>query len=325
MTNSPGDRPSPLEAARPDGEELLADLLQGTREAPYSLSPKYLYDQRGSELFDRICELDAYYPTRTELAILAARGREISAAVGPRALVVELGSGSSNKTRALLDHLEEPAAYVPVDISREHLEAAAARVDAAYPGLEVLPVAADYTRPYSLPTPRTEAARTLLYFPGSTLGNFDLPEAEAFLTRQAALAGSGGAMVVGLDLQKDVDVLLRAYDDPEGVTAAFNSNLLHRLRDELGADLDLDGFRHRARYNEDLGCVEMHLESLKDQEIRVAGRAIPFRTGQTIRTERSYKYTLAGFRDLAERAGFRVARVWTDPDGYFSVQFLEAV
>ncbi|MFA9462029.1 L-histidine N(alpha)-methyltransferase [Thiohalorhabdus methylotrophus] len=325
MVSDSRGSPASLDQARPDSDELLADVLRGLSEPPYALSPKYLYDQRGSELFDRICDLEAYYPTRTELSILEESGGEIASAVGGEALVVELGSGSSNKTRALLDRLPQPAAYVPVDISREHLEAAAARIDGIYPELEVLPVAADYTRPFPLPRPTCPAERTLLYFPGSTLGNFDLPDAEDFLARQAEQAGSGGGMVLGLDLQKDVDVLLRAYDDPEGITAAFNRNLLQRLRKELGADLDIEAFAHRARFNEELGCVEMHLESLTDQEVRIGGHAIPFQTGQTIRTERSYKYTLDGFRTLAERAGFRVAQVWTDPAAYFSVQYLEVV
>jgi len=294
-------------------------------QAPYALSPKYLYDHRGSELFDRICELEAYYPTRTELAILEHNGGEIASAVGPRALVVELGSGSSNKTRALLDRLRDPAAYVPIDISESHLAEAAERIAAIYPDLEVLPVAADYTRDYALPRPQRPAARTLLYFPGSTLGNFDPPEAQRFLSRQAAHAGEGGAMVLGIDLQKNVDTLLRAYDDPEGVTAAFNLNLLRRLQRELGAEVDMDGFRHRARFNEELGCVEMHLESTREQEMRVAGRTIPFRPGQSIRTERSYKYTQEGFRALAERSGFRVAASWTDPEAYFGVQYLEVI
>lgn len=318
--NRPSDPPrDPV----PGREEFLADVLEGLGEPPYVLSPKYLYDRRGSELFDRICELEAYYPTRLELGIFADHGPEMGARIGPGALVVELGSGSSNKTRALLDHLPEPAAYVPVEISGAHLEAAAERVRGAYPGLEVLPVCADYTRELTLPEPSAPAGDTLLYFPGSTIGNFDPPEAEAFLARLHRLAGPGGKLLIGVDLAKDAAVLERAYDDPEGVTAAFNRNLLTRLQTELDAELDPQAFIHRAELNTELGCVEMHLVSLRDQTVRIGGRAIPFAEGQTLRTERSYKYHLDGFAALAGRAGWEVAGTWTDPDQWFSVQLLQ--
>jgi dimethylhistidine N-methyltransferase len=321
MTASQG---TPEAADVPDRDEFLADVLAGLSEPPYALSPKYLYDRRGSELFDRICELEAYYPTRTELAIFAEHGAAMAERIGPGALVVELGSGSSNKTRALLDHLDRPAAYVPMEISGSHLAAAAERIRATYPDLEVLPVCADYTREVTLPQPTLPARHTLLYFPGSTIGNFDPPDAEAFLARLAQLAGSGGGLLVGVDLTKDVAVLERAYDDPEGVTAAFNRNLLTRLRNELGAELDPQAFAHRAAFNAELGCVEMHLESQREQTVRIGGRAIPFARGQSLRTERSYKYTLAGFEALAKRSGWTVAGVWTDPDDWFSVHYLRA-
>ena len=285
-------------------QAFLADVLAGLEQAPYSLPSKWLYDRPGSVLFDRICALDAYYPTRTELGILGENAPAIAEAVGPRAQVVELGSGSSNKTRALLDHLSEPVAYLPLDISEQHLHEAAERIAAAYPDLEILPVAADYTREVSLPAPTRPARSTVVYFPGSTLGNFDVADARDFLAQQAALAGPGGGLVIGIDLVKDRDILRRAYDDPEGVTAAFNLNLLERMRRELDAELDPEGFRHKAVFNEELSCVEMHIESLADQEIRIGDRSFPFTPGQTIRTERSYKYTLAGFQRLAEEAGF---------------------
>mgnify|MGYP000013984130 CR=1 FL=1 len=320
MTRSPDPEPDPV----PDSEEFLADLLAGTSRAPYALSPKYLYDRRGSELFDRICELEAYYPTRTELGIFDAHASAMASYVGPDALVVELGSGSSNKTRALLDHLERPAAYVPVEIARDHLVEATRRVESQYPHLEVVPVCADYTRAFSLPLPDTPFARTLFYFPGSTIGNFDPADAQAFLARLADLAGPGGGLLIGVDLEKDVAVLERAYDDPEGVTAAFNRNLLTRLQNELGAELDPMAFIHRASYNADLGCIEMHLVSLRQQTIRVQDREIPFAQGQSLRTERSYKYTLAGFEALAREAGWSVEAVWTDPDQWLSVQLLRA-
>jgi len=311
-------------AAIPDHDEFLADVLAGLSEPPYALSPKYLYDRRGSQLFDRICELDAYYPTRTELAIFARHAGEMAERIGAGALVVELGSGSSNKTRALLDRLDAPAGYVPVEISRDHLADAAERVRDQYPGLEVLPVCADYTRAFHLPGPTAAVSHTLLYFPGSTIGNFDPQDAEAFLARLAELGGPDAGLLIGVDLAKDVAILERAYDDPEGVTAAFNRNLLARLQRELGAELDAEAFRHRATYNRDLGCVEMHLVSQRAQTVVVAGQEIPFDAGQTLRTERSYKYTLSGFAELAGRAGWQVDRVWTDPDQWFSVQYLRA-
>jgi len=306
----------------PESELFLADVLAGLAEPPYSLPSKYLYDRRGSELFDRICDLDAYYPTRTELGILGENAEAIAKAVGPGARVVELGSGSSNKTRALLDHLIRPVGYVPVDISGEHLEEAAQRIAGHYPHLTIQPVTADYTRSFSLPPAPDPGETTLVYFPGSTLGNFDVPDARAFLARQAALAGPGGGLVIGVDLVKEREVLLNAYDDPEGVTAAFNLNLLQRLRRELEAELDTEAFRHRAVFNEDLSCVEMHLESRRPQTLRVGGREIPFAEGQSIRTERSYKYTLEGLRELAEEAGFTLEATWTDPRQWFSVHLL---
>ncbi|MEF8792681.1 L-histidine N(alpha)-methyltransferase [Thiohalorhabdus sp.] len=318
MTRSPEFESDPV----PDREEFLADVLAGLSRAPYALSPKYLYDQRGSELFDRICELEAYYPTRTELAILEAQGPAMAERIGPDALVVELGSGSSNKTRALLDHLDRPAAYIPVEIARNHLGDAAERVRSQYPHMEVVPLCADYTRAFTLPRPAAPFARTLFYFPGSTIGNFDPPDAQAFMARLADLVGPGGGLLIGVDLVKDAAILERAYDDPEGVTAAFNRNLLTRLQHELEADLDPQAFVHRATFNAELGCVEMHLLSLRRQSVRVGGQEIPFDLGQSLRTERSYKYTLAGFEALAEEAGWTVEEVWTDPDRWFSVQLL---
>jgi len=314
--------PATREAPAPGTEELRADVLAGLAEPPYAIPPKYLYDDRGSELFDRICELEAYYPTRTELGILRDHGLAIGQRVGARAAVVELGSGSSNKTQILLDSLPEPLAYIPVEIAREPLAKAADRIQAAYPGLEVLPVCADYHRELRLPEPAGKPRRYLLYFPGSTIGNFEPEDAEAFLKRLATLAGEGGQLLIGVDLIKDVAVLRRAYDDPEGVTAAFNRNLLDRIRRELGAELDREAFSHRAQFNEQRGCIEMHLVSLEAQTIRIGGRDIPFAEGQTIRTERSYKYTLDGFADLATRAGWTGAGLWTDPDRWFSVHLL---
>ncbi len=301
---------------------FLADALAGLAREPPSLPCKYLYDATGSELFDRICTLADYYPTRTELGILSTHGSVLGRGMGRDCLVVELGSGSSNKTRALLDHLEGPAAYVPVDISREHLERAAASVGAAYPGLEVLPVCADYMAPFALPEPRRIPRRRLVFFPGSTIGNLDPPQAQTFLERLAVMAGPGGELLVGVDLIKDRAVLHRAYDDPEGVTTAFNRNLLFRLRRELKAEVEPEGFAHEARFNEELGCMEMHLVSLGDRTIRLAGQEFHLGEGRSIRTERSYKYTLQGFRDLAEAAGWEPVAAWTDDRQWFSLHRL---
>lgn len=310
----------------PDRQQFLADVLDGLARRPRSLPCKYFYDARGSQLFDEICTLEEYYPTRTELSILEARAEEIAAAIGPRAAIVEYGSGSSNKTRILLDHLDEPVAYVPVDIAREHLESAALRLSESYPGLEILPVCADFTAALTLPPTARRAQRRVIYFPGSTIGNFARSEALAFLKRGARVVGAGGGFVIGVDLAKDRAVLERAYDDARGVTAAFNLNLLARINDELGGDFDLDAFAHRAVYDEQgpegVARVEMQLRSRARQQVHVGGRAFAFDEGEVIRTEWSHKYTLEGFARLAKEAGLEVEAVWTDPERQFSVQWL---
>jgi L-histidine N-alpha-methyltransferase len=310
-----------LRDQHPAREPLVADIIAGLRDTPKHVSPMYFYDARGSALFDRICTLPEYYPTRTELGILRRHAGAMAAAIGPRALLVEYGSGSSTKTRLLLDRLAEPAAYVPVDISREHLLASAEALAAHYPKLRVVPVCADFTARFALPEV-TGADRVVGYFPGSTIGNFGPAEARKFLADVAEQCGPGGALLIGVDLQKPRAVLEAAYDDARGVTAEFNRNLLRRANRELGADFDLAAFDHRAFWNAALGRVEMHLVSRRDQVAHVAGRAIPFAKGETIHTENSHKYELAGFAALAEAAGFGVERVWTDDAGLFSVQLL---
>lgn len=307
----------------PERERFRRDVLAGLRGEPKTLPCKYLYDAEGSRLFDRICELEAYYPTRTELAIVREHGAAMAEALGPDCLLVEYGSGSSAKTRVLLEHLERPAGYVPVDISREHLLRSAEALSAAHPELEVLPVCADFTERFPVPVPKRMPARTAVYFPGSTIGNFEPEGAAALLAQVAAQCGSGGALLLGVDLAKERETLERAYDDPEGVTAAFNRNLLVRMNRELGAGFDLERFAHRALYDEEAGRVEMHLESLAEQTVEVAGERVRFRKGESVCTEHSHKYTLEGFAALAARAGFEVARVWTDPARLFSVQYLE--
>ena len=314
----------PAASPAPSGRDaFLADVLAGLRMPRKELPCKYFYDATGSQLFNAICEQPEYYPTRTELAIMRAHAPEMGAKLGAGCQVVEYGSGSSVKTRYLLKHLPRPVVYVPVDVSAEHLMRAASGVRALFPELDVSPVVADFTRPFPLPPTAAPVARRIVYFPGSTVGNFTPPRARDVLRGIAELGGPGGALLIGVDLKKDVEVLDRAYNDAAGVTAAFNLNLLARINRELGADFDLLKFRHKAHYNAEFGRVEMHLVSLVAQSVRVAGNVILFAAGETIHTENSHKYTLAEFRTLAGRAGLTRAQVWTDPAGLFSVQLFE--
>ncbi len=300
----------------------MSAVLAGLQGEPKSLPCKFLYDERGSNLFERICELDEYYLTRTELGIMRAHVGEMAAALGPRVLVVEYGSGSGRKTRLLLDRLRDPVAYVPIDIARDALESSARAMQGHHPGLEVLPVCADYTREFELPRPARPPARTLVYFPGSTIGNFDPREASAFLSRLRRVVGSRGAILIGIDLAKQDDALERAYDDSQGVTAAFNLNLLRRINRELGAAIPLDAFRHRALLRERPQRVEMHLVCERDLLVRIDGRTIAFRAGETIHTENSFKYAPGEFGELVERAGLHVEREWSDERSWFSVLLL---
>jgi dimethylhistidine N-methyltransferase len=284
---------------------------------------KYFYDAAGSALFDAICETPEYYPTRTELAIMRADAGEMGARLGAGCQVVEYGSGSGVKTRVLLRHLLRPTAYVPVDISAEHLVRSARELALRFPEVEVQPVAADFTRPFDVPDPATATHRRVVYFPGSTVGNFAPPEALVLLTGIAGLCGPGGALLIGVDLKKDPAILNAAYNDAAGVTAAFNLNLLARMNRELGADFDLATFRHRAFYNEAAGRVEMHLVSTREQTVRVGGQPISFAAGESIHTENSHKYAPGEFKQLAAKAGLDLVTLWTDPGRLFSVQLYE--
>lgn len=303
---------------------FLSEALEGLRRQQKSLPCKYFYDARGSQLFEEICSLEEYYPTRTELGIMEECVAEMADALGRRVRLVELGAGSGRKTRLLIDALDEPAAYLPVEISQAALEGCARRMRQQFGDLEVLPVCADYTQEVDLPLPTAAFDDTAAYFPGSTIGNFETDAAARFLSRLARLVGTGGGLLIGVDLQKDRDVLERAYNDERGVTAAFNLNLLERLNRELDADFDLEGFHHRAVWNEDDGRIEMHLVSQRDQQATLAGESISFDDGEHITTEYSYKYTLDGFQALASRAGFETKQVWTDDREWFSVWYLEA-
>ncbi len=302
--------------------EARAEVLRGLSRSPKEIHPKFFYDEAGSHLFERICELEEYYLTRTELAIMRRQAPRMAAWIGPRAQLVEYGSGAGLKTPILLDALVDPTAYVPIDISRAHLEASATRLAARYPRLEVLALCADYTSAVELPPARQEPERRVVYFPGSTIGNFTPRQACGFLRRIAEQCGPGGGLLIGVDLEKDPDVLHRAYNDSEGVTAAFNLNLLVRFNRELGADFDLAAFRHHALYDGEEARIEMYLLGERRQTVTFDGTEVDFEAGEKILTEYSYKYSLERFRDMAAAAGFEVEKVWTDPEELYSVQFL---
>jgi dimethylhistidine N-methyltransferase len=298
--------------------EAIEDLSQ----QPKRLSPKYFYDAAGSELFEAITRLPEYYPTRTELSILKERGREIAAIIPAHAALVEFGAGATTKVRLLLDQCRF-AAYVPVDISGDFLNAQASGLKCDFPALPIYPVAADFTAPFELPG-QVAALPKVGFFPGSTIGNFEPPEARAFLESARTILGRGAQMIIGADLEKDERVLFEAYNDAAGVTARFNLNVLVRINRELGGNFDLSAFTHRAIYNRKRHRIEMHLISRRSQTVRMLGTSFSFRPGESIHTENSYKYSLERFAALAQGAGWRVRESWTDAARMFSVHALEA-
>jgi dimethylhistidine N-methyltransferase len=302
---------------------FAADMARALATQPRAISPKYFYDARGSQLFDAICELPEYYPTRTELSILRTHAPEIAAQMGPRAEIVEFGAGSCAKVGLLLDAMDSPARYLPIDISGEHLAAAAAELRARYPAVDVQPVVADYTQRLLLPAQVPEAGQRVGFFPGSTIGNFTPTEALHFL-QVAGQVLRGGALLLGADLIKDPAVLHAAYSDAQGVTAQFNLNLLRRANRELGTDFVVEQFAHSAFYNAPLQRIEMHLVSRRRQQVTLAGESYLFEEGETLHTENSHKFTVDGLRALATRAGFRPGPVWTDPARMFSLHWLHA-
>lgn len=307
---------------------LVQDVLRGLRSTPKRLSPTYFYDERGSKLFDQICELPEYYITRTETQILQRHAQEIAHRIGENALLVELGSGASTKTRLLLEELPDLAAYVPVDISRTHLMAAARRISAAYPGLEVLPACADFTQQFPLPRPRRVPSRVVVFFPGSTIGNFDPPAAIALMDLMRSLTAAprlraAGGLVIGFDLVKDPAVLERAYNDAAGVTAEFNLNVLQRLNRELGATFDPHLFRHRAIWVPQANRIEMRLVSTKAQSVSIADESISFAADEPIITEHCHKYTSELFAAQARVSGWAGRQTWTDEQRYFQIEYLE--
>ena len=304
-----------------DRDAFRRDVLAGLGGSPRAIPAKYLYDARGSALFDAICELPEYYPTRTETAILRKYAGEIANLTGPGCALVEYGSGSSVKTRLLLDAMPDLHAYVPIDISRQHLDATAARLREDYPRLRVDPVSGDYMALDALP-PTINGARRIGFFPGSTIGNLTPEEAVLFLRRARRLLRADGALVLGVDLKKDPQRLHDAYNDAAGVTAQFTLNLLRRMNRELDANFDLSAFAHDAFYDEAEGRIEIYFRSLRDQTVTVMGRRFVFAKGERVHTEYSYKYDEAGIAELARQGGFSITHIWSDPERLFAVVFL---
>lgn len=307
---------------KPGAGSFLDDVVAGLAAPQKALPPKYFYDERGSRLFEEICELPEYYPTRTELAMLESSARAMAGHIGPRAAIVEYGSGSGRKTSLLLGAVR-PLVYVAIDIAGEQLRETVSGLAATFPDVRVVALCADYTQTAHIEKLETLApGRRTVYFPGSTIGNLTIAEALAFLRNARAVAGGAGGMLVGVDLKKAPAILHAAYNDARGVTAAFNLNVLHRINRELGADFDVAAFEHRAHYAAQAGRIEMHLVSRRAQRVTVAGRSFAFAAGETIHTENSYKYSVGEFQSLARQAGFHAAHCWVDPQGLFSIHYL---
>ncbi len=300
-------------------ENFRDEVLDGLSKSPRQLPYKFFYDQRGAQLFQEICDLPEYYITRTEIEILRLHGADMAKALGPQVELIGLGTGAGTKTRILLEELHNPAVYVPIDISKEQLEQSSARFREMFPTLQVLPVCVDYLEPFELPLPRRLSSRSVIYFPGSTIGNFEPEIASELLARLVDVAGDGGGLLIGVDLQKDRDVLERAYNDAAGVTAQFNKNLLVRINRELEANFDLNRWQHHAIYSPSEGRIEIYLISDKEQTVHIGAREFQFRAGEEILTEYSYKHTIAGFIELARKAGFHFEQVWTDDARWFGV------
>jgi len=308
-----------------DTERFLRDALEGLSRTPRTLPCKYLYDARGSGLFESICDTEEYYVTRADLALHEAHLDEMSALIGPSAHVIEFGSGAGVKTRKLLSALDSPRAYTPIEISVSALQESAADLARTFPLLDIHPVLADYTRPIGDEALRLEppARRRVVYFPGSTISNFEHDDARRFLERMGRIVGPSGGVLIGVDLLKPAERLIRAYDDREGVTARFNLNLLERMIRELDARIQPEDFRHEARFNEQAERIEMHLVAIRDTFIELDRQHFEFIAGDSIHTENSHKYTLEGFAALASNAGLETVQSWTDPDGLFSKHWLQ--
>lgn len=312
---------------KPARDSFLDEVLVGLSKPQKQIPAKFFYDPRGCELFEAICELPEYYLTRAETALMRQYAAEMAQCLGPGCMLIEYGSGNSSKTRILLDALTPPV-YMPIDIAGEQLRHSAFALTGVFPQMNIAAVCADYSRPLELPKCEVFTARSVarkaVYFPGSTIGNFTPSETLDFLKGVVAMVGKGGAMLVGVDLKKSSAVLNAAYDDAQGVTAAFNLNLLAHINRELNGNFRLANFRHQAFYNEPAGRIEMHLLSLVAQRVTISGKVFEFRAGETIHTENSCKYSLDEFRDVAHAAGFNSLKSWTDADNLFAVHYLEA-
>ncbi len=302
-------------------QQMLDEVVEGLQQPQKMLPSKYFYDERGSELFEEITRLDEYYPSRTEKKILKDNIDEIAGRIGRKSVIIELGSGSSKKTRMLLDHIPDISAYIPVDISKEYLEKVVENLRKEYPGLLIKPICADYTKPFDLPEIEVPFEYYVVFYPGSTIGNFRPERAQEFLSSIARFMVVGGGLLIGVDLKKDIEILENAYNDSKGVTAVFNKNMLVRLNRELAADFKIDQFQHKAHYNKEKGRIEMHLVSQKDQQVCLNGEGVVLEKGESIHTENSYKYSQKEFEELVSD-WFRVEKVWTDKDHLFSLQYL---
>lgn len=313
------------DAVREKVSEFYNDVITGLTSDKKYLPSKYFYDEKGSDLFEQICELDEYYPTDCEVSIMQTRIGEIADMLGDGIQLIELGSGSSMKTRLLLDHCDGINMYVPVDISAEFLNETANVLRRDYPGLDIRPVAADYTSPFEIPESESESIKKrVVYFPGSTIGNFKQNQAAGFLTTIAKNLSPGDGLLIGVDLKKDVGVLEAAYNDSRGITAEFNKNILAHINRELNANFNMDLFQHRAFYNASEGRIEMHLESLDDQSVQINGTHINFKKGETIHTENSHKYSVSEIETLTGDL-FKRKKTWMDDRNYFSVHYFERV
>jgi len=303
--------------------DLYRDAIDGLSKKAKHLPSKYFYDERGSDLFEKICELEEYYPTDCEMEIMNRYIDEIAQITGQNIQLIELGSGSSLKSRLLLKNCKNMTMYVPVDISGNYLNEVAGKLRKEFPEIEIHPVAADYTLPFDIPIAKN-ATKRVVFFPGSTIGNFTRETAMIFLDTIGTRLNSGDGLLIGVDLKKDIAVLEAAYNDKKGITAKFNKNILARLNRELNSDFDLNQFRHRAFYNHSKGRIEMHLESLLDQKVRINGQQASFKKGETIHTENSHKYTIQEFENLTGE-NFSRLKTWTDSKNYFSVHYFERV
>ena len=305
-------------------EDILDEIIDGLKKSPKRLPTKLFYDEKGSQLFDKICDLDEYYPTRTELKILDDNIEEITSYFGDDCVLVELGSGSSVKIRLLIDHLPTLSAYVPVDISSEHLAYSVECLKADHPGLKVYPLVADYTKDFALPMIKENYKTIDAFYPGSTIGNFTPEKARSFLQRIATTCGKNSGLLIGVDLKKEKNILDAAYNDNKGITAEFNLNILNHINDLVKSDFEINKFSHDAFYNEDVGRIEMHLISKEAQEVNIDDTVISFAKGENILTEYSYKYSLQDFKKLVDGV-YDVEKIWVDDNRLFSVQFLRVV